>query len=67
MARKLRVMMEGRALFDDNGAINEQAFLNLLNAMRLPGEPEMTLEECRAALAEDTVGEAEADEPSTDD
>ena len=67
MARKLRVMMEGSALFDDNGAINEQAFLNLLNAMRLPGEPEMTLEECRAALAEDTAGEADADEASAGD
>lgn len=67
MARKLLVMMEGRALFEDDGAINEQAFLNLLNAMRQPGEPEVTLEECRAALADDTAGEPEADEPSTDD
>ena len=64
MARKLLVMMEGRALIEDDGAINEQAFLN---AMRQPGEPEVTLEECRAALAEGTAGEAEADEPSTDD
>lgn len=72
MARKLRVMMEGRTLINDDGTINELAFLRLMNAMRPAGEPEMTLEECRAVLAEtddetdDETAEHEGTPPSSE-
>ncbi len=52
MAKKMTGMVEGKRLVDP--ATREQAMLDLLNQdARARGKPEMTLEEMRAALAEE--------------
>lgn len=55
MARKLITMVEGASLIDATGEIDPEGFRNLMNSMRREGEPEMTLEEAKAVLAEELV------------
>lgn len=58
MARKPITLVEGASLFDADG-IDPEGFRNLMNSMRPLGEPEMTLEEAKAVLAE----ESDEDDP----
>lgn len=53
MARKLRGIVEGRTLLNEAGDdINHEAVLRFVNSIRPQGEPEMTMKEFMAALAE---------------
>lgn len=61
MAKKLIALVEGASLFDGD-KIDPEAFRNLMNAVRPLGEPEMTLEEAKAALAEES-NEDDEDDP----
>ena len=61
MAKKLITLVEGASLFDADG-IDPEGFRNVMNSMRPLGEPEMTLEEPKAVLAE-ACNEDDEDDP----
>ncbi len=55
MAKRLTGMVEGRRLVSLDPDVRDQAMLEVLNRdARARGKPEMTLEEFRAALAEES-------------